>query len=136
VRGRDVNAGRLVYLYVGSADVERDLALYRDALGGEQVWRAESGGTEVAAVRLGEGPLVLLADHRPAPSVLPIWAVDDLRRTAEDLREAGWYGPQHTVEVPDGPCLILTDPSGNQVGLLEQVRPGVMERHIGDQPRS
>jgi hypothetical protein len=37
------------------------------------------------------------------------------------------------VEVPDGPCLILSDPSGNEVGLLEQRRPGVMERHMGDQ---
>jgi predicted enzyme related to lactoylglutathione lyase len=123
-----VDGGRLVYLYVGSADVGRDLTFYVDQLGGEVVWRITSGGTEVAAVRLGEGPLVLLADHRQPPSVLQIWAVDDLRGAAEGLRAAGWAGPQHTVEVPDGPCLILTDPSGNEIGLLEQVRPGVMER--------
>jgi hypothetical protein len=126
-----VDGGRLVYLYVGSADVGRDLSFYADQLGGEVVWRISSGGTEVAAVRLGEGPLVLLADHRPAPSVLQIWAVKDLRATAHGLRTTGWTGPQHTVEIPDGPCLILTDPSGNEVGLLEQVRPGILERDRG-----
>ncbi len=131
-----MDGGRLVYLYTGSADVASDLALYRDQLGGELVWRVESGGSEVAAVRLGDGPLVLLADHRPAPSILPIWAVDDLHGTVRELKAAGWTGPQHMVEVPDGPCLILTDPSGNEVGLLEQVRPGEMERHTGGEPRS
>jgi hypothetical protein len=123
-----VDRSRLVYLYVGSADVGRDLVFYLDQLGGELVWRVASAGTEVAAVRLGEGPLILLADHRDAPSVLQIWAVEDLGRTANALRAAGWNGPEHTVEVPDGPCLILTDPSGNEVGFLQQTRPGVMER--------
>ncbi len=119
---------RLVYLYVGSADVEADLSFYLGSLGGELVWRVESGGVEVAAVRLGEGPLVLLADHRPARSSIQIWAVDDLDGEIERLRAAGWTGPLHSVEVPDGPCLVLSDPSRNEVGLLEQVRPNLMER--------
>lgn len=123
-----IEGGRLVYLYVGSADIGRDLAFYLEQLGAELVWRVESGGTEVAAVRLGHGPLVLLADHRPAPGVLPIWAVADLEGEVERLKSAGWTGPVHRVEVPDGPCLVLADPSGNQVALLEQVRPGIMER--------
>jgi len=122
-----MRAARLVYLYVGSADVEADLPFYLGSLGGELVWRVESGGVEVAAVRLGEGPLVLLADHRPAGSSIQIWAVDDLDGEIERLRAAGWTGPLHTVEVPDGPCLVLSDPSGNEVGLLEQVRPNLME---------
>ncbi len=119
---------RLVYLYVGSADVEADLSFYLGSLGGELVWRVESDGVEVAAVRLGEGPLVLLADHRPARSSIQIWAVDDLDGEIERLRAAGWTGPLHSVEVPDGPCLVLSDPSRNEVGLLEQVRPNLMER--------
>ena len=118
---------RLVYLYVGSADVEADLSFYLGSLGGELVWRVESGAVEVAAVRLGEGPLVLLADHRPAGSSIQIWAVDDLDGEIERLRAAGWTGPLNTVEVPDGPCLVLPDASGNEVGLLDQVRPNLME---------
>jgi len=126
-----MRGAHLIYLYVGSADVEADLSFYLGSLGGELVWRVESGGVEVAAVRLGDGPLVLLADHRPAPSALQIWAVDDLDGEVERLRAAGWAGPLHTVEVPDGPCLILSDPSGNELGLLEQVRPNLMERRAG-----
>ena len=120
-----------MYLYVGSSDVGRDLGFYRDRLGGELIWRSEGFGAEVAAVRLGDGPLVLLADHRPAPSALPIWAVEDLDDELARLRAAGWEEGARRVEVPDGPCAVLVDPSGNEVALLERVRPGVMERRGG-----
>lgn len=125
--GMDEAGRRLVYLYIGSADVGRDLAFYRDHLFAELVWRFESHGAEVAAVRLGEGPLVVLADHRPAPSVLQIWRVDDLDGAVQGLEAAGWKGSGRRVEVPDGPCFIFTDPSGNEIGLLHQIRPGVLE---------
>ena len=64
--------GAVVYLYVGSDDLDEDLAFYQESLGAELVWRFDAFNTEVGAVRLGEGPLVLLAEHRPAPSCLPI----------------------------------------------------------------
>ncbi|MFN2388802.1 MAG: VOC family protein [Actinomycetota bacterium] len=123
--------GRLVYLYMGSSDVERDLGFYRDLLGGAVVWRARAFEAEVAAVALGDGPLVVLADHEPAPGVLCIWAVDDLDRAVEQLSAAGWSGEDRRVEVPDGPCLLLSDPSGNRIGLLQQSRPDAMTRHAG-----
>jgi predicted enzyme related to lactoylglutathione lyase len=119
--------GHLIYLYVGSDDVTSDVAFYRDHLGADVVWHHRAMGTEVAAVRLGEGPMVLLADHREAPSILPIWTVDDIDAARETLERSGWSGPMDRVEVPDGPCLLLQDPSGNQIGLLQQLRPGVME---------
>lgn len=122
-----MEGGRLVYLYTGSADVESDVAFYTRHLDGEVVWRIRSGGTEVAAIRLGDGPLVLLADHRRAPGVLPIWAVADLGGATERLKEAGWRGKLVEVEVPDGPCVILSDPSGNEIALMDQVRPNVLE---------
>jgi hypothetical protein len=122
-----VGVRRLVYLYVGSRDVGRDLELWQAQLGGELVWRIESHGTEVAAVRIGDGPLVLLADHRPVPSWIQIWKVDDLDGEVGRLREAGWSGDGHRVEVPDGPVQLLKDASGNEVGLMEQTRPGILE---------
>jgi hypothetical protein len=118
---------RLVYLYVGSQDVPADMAFYRDHLGGEVAWHRQAMGTEVAAMRLGDGPLVLLADHRHAPSVLPIWAVEDVEAARERLSRTGWEGQTDRVEVPDGPCLLLRDASGNEIGLLQQTRPGIME---------
>jgi predicted enzyme related to lactoylglutathione lyase len=123
---------RLVYLYVGSADVESDLGFYRDQLGAEVEWRAQAFGADVAAVRLGEGPLILLADHEPAPSVICIWAVTDLDAAVAELRARGWAGDDVRVEVPDGTCLVLSDSSGNRLGLLRQARPNAMQGHGRD----
>jgi catechol 2,3-dioxygenase-like lactoylglutathione lyase family enzyme len=122
----------LVYLYVGSADVEADLAFYRGSLGGELVWRFQAFDADVAGVRLGEGPMVLLADHRPAPSVLPIFAVTDLEAAQDMLAAAGYVDTQTRVEVPDGPALVLRDPSGNELALLHRVRPNAMPSSYQD----
>lgn len=118
---------KVVYLYVGSDDVETDLRFLVDGLGGELAWRFHEFGADVAGVRMGEGPMYIVADHRPAGSVLPILAVADLDSAAEGLRAAGFADPGVTVEVPDGPCTVLTAPAGNEVGLLQQTRPGALE---------
>lgn len=127
----DVIVG-LAYLYVGSADVDADLAFYRDALGGELVWRFHAFDADVAGVRLGGGPMVLLADHRPAPSMLPIFAVTDLEVAEAMLAAAGYSDTQTQVEVPDGPALLLRDASGNEVALLHRVRPNAMPSSYRD----
>ena len=115
---------KLLYLYLGSGDVDRDLAFYRDRLGAEVVWRREGAGTEVAALRMGEGPMLLLAEHRGAPSVRQIWEVEDAERAAAEL---SGEAEATEVELPEGPCVLITDPSGNELGLLERTRPGVMD---------
>ncbi|MGH2772490.1 MAG: VOC family protein [Actinomycetota bacterium] len=118
--------GRLRYLYCGSKNVEEDLKLYTEGLGAELLWKFEYSGTTVGAVRLGIGPDFLLADHRPAPSVLPIWEVDDLK-TSENLAEKSGFKVIRKAEVPDGPVLLLQDPAGNELALLQVVRPGAPE---------
>lgn len=121
--------GRLEYLYVGSADVAADLAFYRDVVGARVVWDFEDFGTRVAAVEVGpRPPLYVLAGHRPPRSVLPIFVVESLDATERALRQRGWTEKGHRVEVPDGPVRILSDASGNEVGLLESVRPRALER--------
>jgi predicted enzyme related to lactoylglutathione lyase len=121
--------GRLEYLYVASADVEKDLRYYRDVLGAEVVWDFREFGTRVAAVRLAQGaPLYILAGHRKAPNVLPIFAVDDLAAAEKRLRAHGWKPEGPSFEVPDGPCYLFHDPSGNEIALLGMVRPHVLER--------
>lgn len=82
--------GALRFLYTGTADFERDVAFYRDQLGAERVWQFAHFGDQVAALRLGDGPLLPLADHRAAPSCRPIYEVADLKATAEALRQRGW----------------------------------------------
>lgn len=123
--------GPLRYLYVGSANVEKDLAIHREVLGGELVWRFRKFGADVAAVRHGEGPLLLLADHRPAGSVLPLYAVDDLEALRTELTGRGLeVGP--TVATPDGPCLLVENVSGFAFGALEQHRPRALESAWAD----
>ncbi|MGZ4688695.1 MAG: VOC family protein [Acidimicrobiia bacterium] len=125
--------GELVYLYVGTDDLERDRAFYLEALGAEPVWRFNAFATEVAALRLAPGgPLVLLAEHRPAPSCLPIWSVADLDAAIERLQTSGYESHGETAGTPDGPVHVLRDPSGNEIGLLRQDRPNALVAAFAD----
>ena len=117
--------GRLRFLYVGSSNVERDIEYYRDVLGGEMVWNVKSEGTQVAALRMGEDTLTLLADHMPTPSCEPIYEVDDIKSSANALKSRGWK-PEASFEIPNGPCHIFKDPSGNRLVIFQDDRPDVM----------
>lgn len=117
--------GALRFLYVATKDTGRDLDYYTKVLGGKKVWRFQEFGADVAAVRLGEGPLVLLADHREAPNVMPIFEVEDLKATAKELKHRGWKPKGGVFEIPNGPCYVFLDPSGNEYAIFEDVRPGV-----------
>lgn len=90
------------------------------------MWAFDRFGAVVAALRLGEGPLLLLADHRPHGECRLLYAVDDL---AAAVRAARAAGARDVVEVgvPPGPCVIFDDADGNPVGLIEETRPGRME---------
>lgn len=114
--------GPLRFLYVGSSDVGRDLKAYA-AAGGSVVWDKTAFGTRVAAVRFGADPLILLAGHRPSPSLLPVYQVTDLKASTKSLREAGWTIEGEVFEVPNGPCRLVKDPSGNELTLLQETRP-------------
>jgi predicted enzyme related to lactoylglutathione lyase len=125
--------GTLAYLYVATDDVARDVAFYEEALGAERVWQFHAFDTDVAAVRLTTGPpLVLLAEHRRAPSCLPIWTVADLDAAVERLRRSSFAPQGQTVGTPDGPVHVLRDPSGNEIGLLQQDRPDALDAAYAD----
>lgn len=118
--------GLLKYLYTGSKDFAKDLAYYRDVLGARVVWNFHEFGAHVAAVEVGEGPLILLADHRPAPSMMPVFVVGDLEATVRALRKRGWRELQGPLEIPDGPCYTFQDPSGNEVAIFQNDRPDAL----------
>lgn len=120
--------GPLTYLYVGSADTAKDLEFYTKTLGAELVWQFHGFGAHVGAVRLGDGPLFLLADHRPPKSSIFIYRVEDLAAATKTLEKRGWKKTGEPVEVPDGPVLVLQDPTGNEIGLLEQLRPDALTK--------
>lgn len=118
--------GRLRFLYTPTKDTGRDVAWYVDVLGAELVWRFQAFGADVAGLRVGDGPLVLLADHRHGP-VLPIWQVDDLAATMRALEAKGWRAEGEPFGIPNGDCVVFKDPSGNELALFEDQRPNAME---------
>lgn len=124
--------GALRFLYVGTKDTGRDLAFYTEQLGAKEVWRFQEFGADVAAVKVGKGPLILLADHRKAPSVMPIYEVEDLGKTAADLKKRGWKPRGRKFEIPNGPCYVFEDTSGNEYAVFEDVRPGVFSGGDGE----
>ncbi len=128
--------GNLEYLYVGTSDFDRDLAYYTRILGARIVWNFHAFGSNVAALQICEGPLYLLADHRPAPSCLPLFAVRNLKATAKELRARGWNPEGRSFEIPPGPCHLFKDPSGNELAIFENVRPHAIEESYEDQENS
>jgi predicted enzyme related to lactoylglutathione lyase len=120
--------GKLEYLYVGTADFDRDCTYYANVLGHEWVWAFHAFGARVAAFRVCQGPLVLLADPRPAPSCMPVLAVADLDATIAALKARGWRSEGEAFEIPNGPCHRFADPSSNPYALFQNDRPEAMER--------
>lgn len=117
--------GNLRYLYIGTSNAKRDIEYYTKVLRAEKIWDRTRCGAKVAALRVGTGPLILLADHRPAPSCILIYEVEDLAGVSDSLREKGWKPEGDPFEVPDGPCYRFNDPSGNPFALLQIVRPNI-----------
>jgi hypothetical protein len=121
----------LRFLYVGVGDTDAAVEHWVDGLGATLRWRFVAFGADVAGVALGRGPLVLLADHRPPGSVLPIWEVDSLVDVVTCLDDGPWVvtGPLGT---PEGDAVVLADEGGAELALLEVVRPGAMDDAFDD----
>ena len=122
---------QLRYLYVGSSDIDRELAGWLRLPGARLRWRFRHFGADVVAVDLGPRPTILLADHRPAGSVLPIYSVDDLEASVAALPD-GWAVDLGPMGTPEGPACIVRDPSGVALALLQVDRPDVMDGAYAD----
>jgi hypothetical protein len=122
----------LRFLYLGSSDTERDLAAWTALPGARLRWRFPAFAADVAAVDLGQPPLLLIADHRPPGSVLPIYAVTDLEETTDALVSAGWTHHLGSLSTPEGPATVLVDASGTALALLRVDRPGAMDAAYAD----
>jgi hypothetical protein len=117
----------LRYLYVGSSDTGRDLETWCAVPGATMRWRFQHFGADVAAVDLGTPPVVLLADHRPPGSVLPIYAVDDLDAAVVAMERDGWIVEERSLGTPEGPAAVLRSAGGPQLALLQVDRPEAMD---------
>jgi predicted enzyme related to lactoylglutathione lyase len=121
----------LDFIYVPSRDVARDLAFYRDVLGGEIVFAIEAMGTRVAQVRLVEdGPRLLLAGHLEGEAPVLIHRVRDLGATLTRLQERG-ARIESRFGIPHGPCATLRAPAGQRLAVYELTRPEADARFAG-----
>jgi predicted enzyme related to lactoylglutathione lyase len=123
---------RMAFLYVGSADFDTDFHFYRHVLSAQLVWGFDRFGAKVAAFKLGDGPLILIANHLSAPSTMPIFEVGDLALTIDRLTSKGWTADREPLEMPNGTCYVFHDPSGNRYAIFENVHPLAMEKAYQD----
>jgi lactoylglutathione lyase len=101
-----------VRLYV--TDLEAGLAFYRDQLGHELIWR-----TEVAAgLRLPESDAeIVLQTEQQAPEIdLLVDSADEAARRIEALGGNILVPP---FDIPIGRCVVVSDPWGNPLVLLD-----------------
>lgn len=119
----------LRYLYVGAADTDVELAAWLALPNAAMRWRFRRFGADVACVDLGSRPFVLLADHRPNGSVLPIYAVADLAASTSALtgEGAGWHVHIGPLGTPEGDATVLRNASGFEIAVLQVDRPTQME---------
>ncbi len=122
----------LRYLYWGSADTGHDVAAWLQVPGARLRWRFQRFGADVAAIDHGSPPVVLIADHRPAGSVLPIYAVEDLDEARSGLEGCGWTRSVGPVGTPEGPACVLHDHGGGALALLQVDRPNAMDLAYAD----
>lgn len=101
-----------VRLYV--TDLEAGLAFYRDRLGHELIWRTETA----AGLRLpeSEAELVLQTeDQRQEVDLL----VDSADAAAKFVEQAGGKILVPAFDIQIGRCVVLEDPWGNPLVLLD-----------------
>lgn len=101
-----------VRLYV--PDLEAGLAFYRDRLGHELIWRTETA----AGLRLpeSEAELVLQTeDQRQEVDLL----VDSADEAAKFVEQAGGKVVVPPFDIQIGRCVVLEDPWGNPLVLLD-----------------
>lgn len=122
---------QLDFLYVPSADVERDATYWVNVLGARPVFAIDGMGARVAMLELGSsGPRILLTDHLEDQRTLLIYRVEDLAQAKKDLRSKGWK-PGRSVDIPHGPCISFATPGGQRLALYQLTRPEVAEHFVG-----
>lgn len=122
----------LEYLYVGCNDFDADVRFYKDTIKAELLWAFNKFGSKVAAFKMAYGPILLLADHKKAPSIEPIFTVDNLETVVKSLKEKGITKLDGPIDTPNGKAYSFKDLGGNQFSLLQNENPEAMERAYAD----
>ena len=109
---------KLEFIYLPTPDIDRSLALYRDTLGFDELWR-EGDETVGLAVPGTEVALMLDAGGMPEWGPGPMFVVDDA--AAFHARHDGAYELSvPPFEIPGGFFSGFRDPGGNPVYVMDQ----------------
>jgi catechol 2,3-dioxygenase-like lactoylglutathione lyase family enzyme len=108
---------RLQFIYLPVSDLDSALALYRDQLGFDEVWR-EGEATVGLAIPGSEAALMVDGDPLPGAGPGPIFFVERV-----DDWLAGQDGLDVThppFDIPGGRLMGFRDGAGNHVYVLDQ----------------
>jgi len=126
-----MNFESLDFLYVPATNIDESITYYTKTLDGELLWKIHAYGVWVACIRLSnKEPYILLADHIKKKDLMLIYRVNDLDKTASELRSRGWR-EEKSLEIPNGPCLTFRDPADNPIVIYENRRPYIMKDFKG-----
>ncbi len=98
-------------------DIEVALAFYRDKLGHELIWRNKSG----AGLRMPEGKAELVLRENPDPPETDL-KVESAEAAARRFVEAGGKIVAGPFDIKIGKCVVVADPWGNQLVLLDATK--------------
>ena len=99
------------------SDLESGLSFYGDKLGLELIWRTEAS----AGLRLphDESEIVLYTDDRGEEIDITVESADEAARSFES---AGGEVVVETFDIRIGRCVVVRDPWGNELVLLDNSR--------------
>lgn len=108
---------KLEFLFAPTADLDASLALYRDSLGCQEMWR--EGDATVTLSLPGTDVQLMLDANDPTAPVGPLFVVDSVlafhEKRAESLQVID--GPS---EIPGGFLATYLDPGGMTIYVMDQ----------------
>ena len=107
---------RLEFIYLPVPDLDGALALYRDQLGFDELWR-EGSTTVGLAIAGSETALMVDADPMPGSAPGPIFSVDRVDDWLAGHELDVVTGP---FDIPGGRIASFRDAAGNQVYVMDQ----------------
>jgi predicted enzyme related to lactoylglutathione lyase len=107
---------RLEFIYLPAPDLQSALALYRDGLGFDELWR-EGELTVGLAIPGTETAIMVDAAAAPGSGPGPIFGVDSVDAWL-DGRDLDIVMPP--MDIPGGRLMGFRDPGGNHVYVMDQ----------------
>lgn len=108
---------KLEFLYAPTTDLDASLALYRDGLGCEEVWR--EGDATVALTLPGTDVQLMLDANDPGAPVGPLFVVDSVQ-SFHTARHEALRVVDEPSQIPGGFIAVYRDPAGATIYVMDQ----------------